>query len=65
MPSRTISPAWSMVGAKPPVSPFMWLRNKQNRMLRPYDRVRPNDSRPPDSGDHKDRPSGTMAGNGG
>jgi hypothetical protein len=31
-------------------------------MLRPYDRIRPDDSHQPDSGDHEDRPYGTMAG---
>jgi REP element-mobilizing transposase RayT len=49
------------VGAKHPLSPFMCLRNDRNRMLRPDDRVRPDGSRQPDSGDHKDRPCGTMA----
>jgi hypothetical protein len=34
----------------------MCLKNDQDRMLRPYDRIRPDDCRRPNSGDHQDRP---------
>lgn len=38
------------------------LENGQNRMLRPYSRVRPGICHQPHSGDHKDRLCGTAAG---